>query len=193
MAENEKRDLQPGAADQAAEEVPEIRELRDVPVEEVPTDLLPDIAREVKEHEPEAVREVRREIEDALDKPIEAIEDAANRLDEETTPSGGLFATAHTESKTVVFGRELPYPIYTVVFGALAVITAVEIAIAELLSRDFFLTIPALLVLSTAKVVLVVLYYMHLKDDNRIYAIALVLPVFIATIATLFLTAVPLD
>jgi hypothetical protein len=33
-------------------------------------------------------------------------------------------------------------------------------------------------------------FYMHLKDDSRIFAGAIILPIIIALIATLFLTAV---
>lgn len=34
-------------------------------------------------------------------------------------------------------------------------------------------------------------FYMHLKDDNRIFAFAIALPIMVALVATLFLAAVP--
>jgi caa(3)-type oxidase subunit IV len=65
-------------------------------------------------------------------------------------------------------------PNYILVFLALAVITAVEV---------FFVTLfpglpkaPFLLAMSFIKVALVVLYFMHLKTDNRWYALIFLLP-----------------
>lgn len=107
---------------------------------------------------------------------------------------GSLAHAAHTETlapTTTILGRTIPLPLYTVVFGTLAVVTVVEVLIAEFLPREFFLTIPLLVVLSAAKAILVVLYYMHLKEDSRIFAAALILPVFVAFVSTLFLLAVP--
>jgi len=98
--------------------------------------------------------------------------------------------SAHDDhSKTVLFGRVLPYPIYTVVFGALAVLTICEIIIAEL--PDGFLTVPLLVALSLTKAVLVVMFYMHLRQDSRIFTATLLIPVLMALVAVLFLIAVP--
>jgi hypothetical protein len=36
-----------------------------------------------------------------------------------------------------------------------------------------------------------VLFYMHLREDNRLFALALILPLAIATLSALFLLAVP--
>lgn len=101
---------------------------------------------------------------------------------------------AHKETLlpyTDFLGRRFKMPLYTVIFLTLGVITVVEVAIAEIFSRDFFLTVPLLVVLSLAKAILVVLYYMHLKEDSRIFAAALLLPVFVGFVATFFLLAVP--
>ena len=90
----------------------------------------------------------------------------------------------------MILGTTINAPIYTVVFGALALLTFFELAVAELLPRNF-VTTTLLVIASIIKAVLVVLFYMHLKDDNPLYALALVLPLFIGLIATFFLLAVP--
>jgi cytochrome c oxidase subunit 4 len=89
----------------------------------------------------------------------------------------------------VLFGRSLPFPIYTVVYGILGVITIVEVLITGF-PHGFLLTL-ILLGLSISKMILVVLFYMHLREDSRIFAAALILPLFIAIVASLFLIAAP--
>lgn len=99
---------------------------------------------------------------------------------------------AHGEmlaSQTEVFGQVIPLPLYTVVFLTLGAITLLEILIAEL--PEGFIGTSLLLALSAAKVIMVVLFYMHLRTDNRIFAFALGFPLFMAAIAILFLIAVP--
>jgi caa(3)-type oxidase subunit IV len=171
------------------------RELRDVPVEEVPTEKLPVIAKEVKEGESEPVREARRQTEAILNKPVEAIEDAVNEADQDEHPRRVEAELPHLVSSTTVIhlgGREIVVnqPVYTVVFGALAIITIIEVASAEIFPDGFLLTIW-LAGLSISKALMVMWFYMHLKDDSRIFAIAIALPLIIAGVATLFLTAVP--
>jgi cytochrome c oxidase subunit 4 len=87
-------------------------------------------------------------------------------------------------------GIDLPVPLYTAVFGALAMLTIIEVILAEL--PEFFLTVPLLVFLSICKAILVVWYYMHLRTDNKLYALALLIPLFIGIVGTLFLLAVPL-
>jgi len=68
-------------------------------------------------------------------------------------------------------------PNYLLVFLALAIITAVEVLFVTL-----FPTLPRaafLLTMSFAKVMLVILYFMHLKTDNRWYALIFCLPFFL--------------
>jgi cytochrome c oxidase subunit 4 len=99
---------------------------------------------------------------------------------------------AHAEAlaeTSTIFGRTFPYPLYTVIFGALAVLTAGEIIIAEIFTSWF--KIVALLVIAIIKAALVVIYYMHLKSDSRIFTLVLLLPVFIVTISLMFLLIVP--
>lgn len=92
---------------------------------------------------------------------------------------------------TIIMGREITVPggIYTVVFGVLAVATLIEIILAEF--PRGFLTIPLMLSLALVKAILVVMYYMHLKSDSRVFTIVLLLPVVVTLLATLYLIAVP--
>jgi cytochrome c oxidase subunit 4 len=57
-------------------------------------------------------------------------------------------------------------PAFHLVFIALAVLTAVEVAVSYLAPA---IKIPVLIVLSATKAVLVAMYFMHLKFDPRIY------------------------
>jgi caa(3)-type oxidase subunit IV len=166
-----------------------VRELR---AEPVPVEAMPEEAQQVLAAEPDAEKEARAKIEATLDKPIEAIEDAANRLDRDTkprTPEQSL-APAHSRSETHLFGRVIPLPLYTVVFITLGIITLVEVVISQVLTEGAVKT--ALLVpLSLGKAVMVVLFYMHLREDSRIFALALILPLVIALVSALFLLSVP--
>jgi caa(3)-type oxidase subunit IV len=68
-------------------------------------------------------------------------------------------------------------PNYLLVFLALAVITGAEVAFVT-----FFPTLPRapfLLTMSFTKVLLVVLYFMHLRTDSRWYALVFFLPFFL--------------
>lgn len=58
---------------------------------------------------------------------------------------------------------------YWLIGGILTVITAVEVAIFYIPFLEPVL-VPVLLVLSAAKFILVVLFFMHLKYDSRIYS-----------------------
>ena len=60
-----------------------------------------------------------------------------------------------------------PKPRYAVVLVALVLLTAVEVAASYLGGG---IKVPILLVLAAAKALLVILYFMHLKYDSRIYA-----------------------
>jgi cytochrome c oxidase subunit 4 len=164
--------------------------IREQRAQRVPDAQVPDAAGEFRERETPEQEAARRQFEKTLDKPIEAIEDAVNRLDAETRPvTPEQVLAAHHGDKTVVFGRTFDMPIYTFVFFVLAAVTVVEVIIAEL--PEGFLGTALLVGLSAAKAVLVVLFYMHLREDSRIFALALIIPLIIAAIAALFLLAVP--
>jgi cytochrome c oxidase subunit IV len=56
---------------------------------------------------------------------------------------------------------------YGVVFLALAVFTAIEVAVSYLPGS---IKLPLLLLLAAVKAGLVLLYFMHLRTDSRLYA-----------------------
>jgi cytochrome c oxidase subunit 4 len=100
-----------------------------------------------------------------------------------------LEAHDHLKNETVLFGVTIPFPIYTVIFGALAVLTVIEVLIGT--AEHGSLTIPVLFGISVTKAALVVLFYMHLRSDSQIFAIVLLIPLLMAIIAILFLLVVP--
>ncbi|MBC6936353.1 MAG: hypothetical protein DWB42_11000 [Chloroflexi bacterium] len=115
---------------------------------------------------------------------------------------GEITSTEHTAEKvghvgkhyvgdtTTILGRTIPLPVYTVVYIILGVVTVLEVALAEVFPRGG-LTIPLMLLLSLSKAALVVWFYMHLNTDSRIFAVTLLIPVVMVSIATLFLMIVP--
>lgn len=66
---------------------------------------------------------------------------------------------------------------YLAVFAALTVITIIEVGIFYIDARDF--RVPALLLLSSAKFMLVIMFFMHLKGDKRFFSLLFVGPLFI--------------
>lgn len=73
------------------------------------------------------------------------------------------------------------HPNYLVVFVGLGILTAIEIALSQGLAES--VRIPLLLGLAFIKALLVALFYMHLKNDSRLFAF------FFA--AAIFLLAIP--
>lgn len=105
-----------------------------------------------------------------------------------TEPNAAAETHAHGDTTTFL-GRTFPVPLYTFIFIVLAVITLVEVVISEL--PEGVLGTLLLVGLSLVKAVLVVMFYMHLREDNRFFALALIVPLFMGILATLFLLAVP--
>lgn len=121
----------------------------------------------------------------AIEKAIEtALPGAPEHVDQALMP-------AETHDTTVIFGRELPYPVYTVVFMALGILTVTEVTLSELLAEIETLKIIALLGIAFVKASLVALFYMHLKDDDRAFALAFGVPAAMVILSILFLLGVP--
>lgn len=99
--------------------------------------------------------------------------------------------SAHPAQETL-FGRPIPFAAYTGIFIILAVTSLVEVLLAESIPFDSWVRIPLLAGLSAMKAVLVMAYYMHLKDDSKIFAAAIILPIAVGIVATMFLLSVPI-
>lgn len=77
---------------------------------------------------------------------------------------------------------------YAIIALILAVITIVEVAIVY---QDFMrdILIPALVILSVAKFVLVAMFFMHLRFDDRLFSVFFVTGILLATTLTIVLLA----
>ncbi len=170
-----------------------IREMRDVPVETVPTEQLPEIAKGLKQGETDEERAHRRAAEARLNKPIEAIEDRLNALDKQdqaiAANIGHVMPHAMLSNSTTLYGYTIPLPIYTVVYVTLATLTILEVIIASL-PRGFLGT-AILIGFSGVKAALVVAFYMHLREDSRLFVLVLVPPMVLVLVASVFLLSVP--
>lgn len=125
--------------------------------------------------------------------------DLAERSETHIQPQPHAEAHDHAHSDTVtvpVLGTiTVPGGMYTVVFGVLGILTALEVLIYELLKGAeeplFAIRSVALFIISLGKAYLVVWFYMHLKTDNPIFRIALVVPVIVVVISIVYLLGVP--
>ena len=110
----------------------------------------------------------------------------------------------HHSNSVHLLGREITVEggVYTVVFGALAVLTVIEVLGAEFLNGAIhdapeaaatLQAIKAVLLLGIAiiKSSLVIWFYMHLKTESRLIAIVILLPLLIAGLSIMFLLAIP--
>jgi cytochrome c oxidase subunit 4 len=154
----------------------------------------PPVEETVKEAPKEAADEIRQEAKVLEHTPaVEAFEAGKEAVVEAIESIPAAPATAeeapHVSNVTEVLGITIPYPVYTVVFGALAVLTVLEVLVGT--GGEGFLRIPLLVALAVVKATLVVLYYMHLKADSRVYRWTLIVPLIIALAAMLWLLIVP--
>jgi cytochrome c oxidase subunit 4 len=85
-------------------------------------------------------------------------------------------------------GPHVPIRTYLVVAAVLAVITAVEVSVFYLTVLARYLA-PILIVLSAAKFALVVMFFMHLKSDHRLFRGLFVGPLAISIAVVLALMA----
>jgi len=169
--------------------------------------VTPDYKPEAEvERLPEAETEVEEQVNEAFaaaadaedEEPVrafdEAVEGVMSTLSENADGDVALIAEHHhSDTFTIPFvGTEMTLPggIYTFVFGLLALLTVAEVMMAELLP-DGGLTITLLLVAAIAKALLVVTFYMHLANDNRIFRVVLLLPLVVVLLSILFLMFVP--
>ena len=86
-------------------------------------------------------------------------------------------------------GHEHAHPgakFYVIIGVILTVITAVEVAIFYIEALSAIL-VPALLILSLAKFVMVVGFYMHLKFDSRVFSWVFVAPLSLAVLVVISL------
>ena len=91
--------------------------------------------------------------------------------------------------KQVRHGRRSGAPSYGVIFLGLVVLTAIELGISCLRVPAPLSTILYLL-FSGLKVALVAAFYMHLRDDNRLYTAIFVLPVLLLVVFALLTIAI---
>lgn len=110
----------------------------------------------------------------------------------------------HHSNTVRLLGREITVEggVYTVVFGALAVLTVIEVLSAEFLKGAIhdipdaaaaLQAIKAILLLGIAivKSSLVIWFYMHLRSEKPLIAIVILLPLLIATLSIMYLLAIP--
>jgi cytochrome c oxidase subunit IV len=93
-------------------------------------------------------------------------------------PHTGEHASGHAE------GGHATWKTYVIVGVILTVITAIEVAIFYIPALSAVL-VPTLLVLSAAKFGIVVLWYMHLKFDSRIFWRVFFGPLFLAALVVI--------
>jgi caa(3)-type oxidase subunit IV len=106
---------------------------------------------------------------------------------------------AHSDTVRVPFIGEITVVggIYTVIFGVLGILTLIEVIVAELLKEFhdgpvYIVRTIILFTISLIKAGLVVWFYMHLKQDNPIFRLILIVPAIIVTISIIYLLGVPL-
>lgn len=75
---------------------------------------------------------------------------------------------------------------YILIGLILTIITAVEVAIFYIPQLESVL-VPILLTLSASKFVLVVLFYMHLRDDDKLFSRVFFGPLFLALLVVISL------
>ncbi|MCE2472257.1 MAG: cytochrome C oxidase subunit IV family protein [Anaerolineae bacterium] len=110
----------------------------------------------------------------------------------------------HHSNTVRALGREITVEggIYTVVFGALALLTVIEVVSAEFLKGAIhdapsaavtLQAIKAIILLGIAiiKSSLVIWFYMHLREEKPLIAIVILLPLLIASLSIMYLLAIP--
>ena len=104
-----------------------------------------------------------------------------------TTVPDSAEAALHAPTSEV----EHPHPTWSTYWKVAVILTVITIAEvwayyipSFVASRGF---VPTLLILSAAKFAIVVMFYMHLKDDHRLFRVLFTGPLFIAALTRLAL------
>jgi cytochrome c oxidase subunit IV len=99
----------------------------------------------------------------------------------------------HEHGGALIHVEKHPQPLeYATIGLILAIVTAIEISLYYMEGPvlGYWTVVPLLIILSTLKFVLVVLWYMHLKFDNKLFStlfvggFVLALSLFIVALAT---------
>ena len=69
---------------------------------------------------------------------------------------------------------------YVGVFVALAIVTAIEVGIAFVIGPTSALVIPVLVIAAVAKIALIAMFFMHLRDDTKWFALLFLYPFLLA-------------
>lgn len=110
-----------------------------------------------------------------------------HRADEtELTPRAAEPATRNPQPATRNGHGHGHAKTYILIGAILTIITAVEVAIFYIPQLESVL-VPILLTLSASKFVLVVLFYMHLRDDDRLFSRVFFGPLFLAVLVVISL------
>ncbi len=125
----------------------------------------------------------------------EIVERPETRVQAQPTSHAHDHAHSDTVQLPIVGTITVPGGMYTVVFGYLGALTALEVLIYELLKGAdeplFAIRSVALFVISMLKALLVVWFYMHLKTDNPLFRVILIVPVIVVVISVVYLLGVP--
>ncbi len=124
---------------------------------------------------------------DAVEGIMEATEDLVDGDDAESHEH-------HYTDEVVLpyFGSigSMPGGIYTFIFLVLGAVTLIEVLVTIIFPENAF-SIAILVALSLIKAYLVVMYYMHLNSDNKLFRVVLLLPLIVVLLSTLYLLGVP--
>ena len=111
-----------------------------------------------------------------------------------TSEGGAVGAHGNPGTGHHAHGGHASPAFYWTIGGILTVITAVEVAIFYIPALEVFL-VPLLLLLSAAKFLLVVMFFMHLKFDSKIFSgvflAGMVLAVFMTTALVILYKVLP--
>ncbi len=94
--------------------------------------------------------------------------------------------SAHAPTAAPAAPHHISTRTYLMVFVWLAVMTAIEVAVAALPIVEI-VQVVVLIALAIIKALLVVLFYMHLRHDSKWYWVTLIVPIGFVFLAARFL------